>query len=542
MKVIELFEIRLPILVAPKLRGPGTNLFQPASKLLRFTLQRANRICLEDIRVPVPKEIYAQSLDRVRSGIDCGSKVDVARHQLIQLSIPASSREAYRVRSVIRQSLPRRIIGWTSFLKVRQQGPSGTIMESVIEGFGAMIFDAVAVVPWRYPKLVFIEINGIAQTVLKAWRPVQIANAIKYQGQLLLSNLRRQGGRSHAQHYQSFLEEFVDALHPRGLYKSVDSVRWDADSCDRPCHFVISMAARKETILRRAPASFVLVLINSTVNPHFRMRSSTQAQQPVISRLTGGGPTGDRVALQEYSGRSKDRDPPKVAKIENVMRVEPALKAGRKLCMALRPRRALWPSATSCGRFDSNESKGAVAESNGTMDMVLRPRATALQPAGLESHYGQRKSWQRPPENKGVMFPVLYARNEPEAQVFHSTSSPGMSWLGFSLGESFSNGGAAAVLGVRRNCGGSLGLLHVIQPCAFILPPFAIHSVILFSTSSHTGTYFAYSAHWAQARLGLDFAKALVRNPAFGDIKASVLIKDVLKQEQFWVKAMDGGG
>ncbi|KAJ7856454.1 hypothetical protein B0H14DRAFT_2578796 [Mycena olivaceomarginata] len=71
-----------------------------------------------------------------------------------------------------------------------------------------------------------------------------------------------------------------------------------------------------------------------------------------------------------------------------------------------------------------------------------------------------------------------------------------------------------------------------------ILPPFTIHSVISFSTSSHTGTYFAHSAHWAQARLGLDFAKTLVRNLAFGDIKASVLIEDVLKQEQFWVKAM----
>ncbi|KAJ7790948.1 hypothetical protein B0H14DRAFT_3161158 [Mycena olivaceomarginata] len=83
-----------------------------------------------------------------------------------------------------------------------------------------------------------------------------------------------------------------------------------------------------------------------------------------------------------------------------------------------------------------------------------------------------------------------------------------------------------------------LQVLHVIQPCTFILPPFAIHSVISFSTSSHTGTYFAHSAHWAQARLGLDFAKTLVRNPAFGDIKASVLIEDILKQEQFWVKAM----
>jgi hypothetical protein len=83
-----------------------------------------------------------------------------------------------------------------------------------------------------------------------------------------------------------------------------------------------------------------------------------------------------------------------------------------------------------------------------------------------------------------------------------------------------------------------LQVLHVIQPCTFILPPFAIHSVISFSTSSHTGTYFTHSAHWAQARLGLDFAKTLVRNPAFGDIKASVLIEDVLKQAQFWVKAM----
>ena len=83
-----------------------------------------------------------------------------------------------------------------------------------------------------------------------------------------------------------------------------------------------------------------------------------------------------------------------------------------------------------------------------------------------------------------------------------------------------------------------LELLHVTEPCAFILPPFAIHSVISFSTSTHTGAYFVHEAHWPLACVGLDFAKTLVRNVDFGDEKASALIEEVVEQEQFWLEVM----
>ncbi|KAJ6565653.1 hypothetical protein B0H10DRAFT_2112846, partial [Mycena sp. CBHHK59/15] len=50
-----------------------------------------------------------------------------------------------------------------------------------------------------------------------------------------------------------------------------------------------------------------------------------------------------------------------------------------------------------------------------------------------------------------------------------------------------------------------LQLIHVTGPCAFILPPFALHSVISFSFSSHAGAQFVHESHWPDAKRGLEF-------------------------------------
>ncbi|KAJ7875096.1 hypothetical protein B0H13DRAFT_1894302 [Mycena leptocephala] len=379
------------------LRGPGTNLFQLASKLLRFTLQRANRvlnICLEDTRVPVPKEIY--SLVSRQSNIEYrlwNHSCELTRglpSSLYDLSILAA---ADNWLDVIPEGTPASTIG-------QDHGIS-----QIIEGFCAMIFDAVAVVPWRYPKLIFIEIHGIAQTVLKAWSPVQllqglreIANAIKYQGRLLLSNLRRQG---------------VVMLNITGLFLRNSSMRCirEVFTCAVGCrqHALMHFASTEYGCTQKRNNTEACACI-MTMSAH-RHRSPSREELPTLSiwrreRCTSGlalklaanadwrwaygrctlAPRPSSVA--RILRPKQDRDPPKVANIENVRRVEPALNAGRKLGLyGLVQQR--------CGQFDSNESKGAVAESNGTMDMALRPRATALRPAKSKwrygrGHYGQR--------------------------------------------------------------------------------------------------------------------------------------------------------
>ncbi|KAJ7270163.1 hypothetical protein B0H12DRAFT_1229394 [Mycena haematopus] len=83
-----------------------------------------------------------------------------------------------------------------------------------------------------------------------------------------------------------------------------------------------------------------------------------------------------------------------------------------------------------------------------------------------------------------------------------------------------------------------LQVLHVTEPCAFILPPFTIHSVIAFSTSTHTGAIFHHSAHWPLAHVGLEFLEKLVKNPRFGEAKSKAAIEDVLKHEKYWIQVM----
>ncbi|KAJ6579894.1 hypothetical protein B0H10DRAFT_2099275 [Mycena sp. CBHHK59/15] len=50
-----------------------------------------------------------------------------------------------------------------------------------------------------------------------------------------------------------------------------------------------------------------------------------------------------------------------------------------------------------------------------------------------------------------------------------------------------------------------LQLIHETGPCASILPPFALHSAISFSFSSHAGAQCVHESHWPGAKQGLEF-------------------------------------
>ncbi|KAJ6575904.1 hypothetical protein B0H10DRAFT_2103409 [Mycena sp. CBHHK59/15] len=50
-----------------------------------------------------------------------------------------------------------------------------------------------------------------------------------------------------------------------------------------------------------------------------------------------------------------------------------------------------------------------------------------------------------------------------------------------------------------------LQLIHETGPCASILPPFALHSAISFSFSSHAGAQCVHESHWPDAKQGLEF-------------------------------------
>ncbi|KAJ7940132.1 hypothetical protein B0H13DRAFT_2300208 [Mycena leptocephala] len=83
-----------------------------------------------------------------------------------------------------------------------------------------------------------------------------------------------------------------------------------------------------------------------------------------------------------------------------------------------------------------------------------------------------------------------------------------------------------------------LEVMHVIEPCAFIVPPFCLHAVMAFAGSSHTCVSFAHAAHWPLAREGLEFCKALVRNPAYPASSAVELVEKVMHETPIWQRAM----
>ncbi|KAK7015452.1 hypothetical protein R3P38DRAFT_3204740 [Favolaschia claudopus] len=83
-----------------------------------------------------------------------------------------------------------------------------------------------------------------------------------------------------------------------------------------------------------------------------------------------------------------------------------------------------------------------------------------------------------------------------------------------------------------------LEVMHVSDPCAFIVPPFCIHAVIAFSGSSHTCVSFAHATHWPTARVGLDFCKRLVQNPLDPANSAIELVEKVEHETPLREKAM----
>ncbi|KAJ7823151.1 hypothetical protein B0H14DRAFT_2827102 [Mycena olivaceomarginata] len=83
-----------------------------------------------------------------------------------------------------------------------------------------------------------------------------------------------------------------------------------------------------------------------------------------------------------------------------------------------------------------------------------------------------------------------------------------------------------------------LEVMHVTDACAFIVPPFCIHAVIAFAGSSHTCVSFAHAAHWPLARRGLEFCKALVRNPMYPARSAMELVEKVVHETPIWERAM----
>ncbi|KAJ7667994.1 hypothetical protein B0H14DRAFT_2658112 [Mycena olivaceomarginata] len=83
-----------------------------------------------------------------------------------------------------------------------------------------------------------------------------------------------------------------------------------------------------------------------------------------------------------------------------------------------------------------------------------------------------------------------------------------------------------------------LEVMHVTEPCAFIVSPFCLHAVITFAGSTHTCVSFAHAAHWPVAREGLEFCKALVRNPMYPASSAVELVEKLVHETSIWEQAI----
>ncbi|KAJ7711746.1 hypothetical protein B0H16DRAFT_1703323, partial [Mycena metata] len=89
---------------------------------------------------------------------------------------------------------------------------------------------------------------------------------------------------------------------------------------------------------------------------------------------------------------------------------------------------------------------------------------------------------------------------------------------------------------------GGLEVLHVVEPCTFILLPFCIHAVIAFEHSSHTVVTFAHTAHWDVAREGLEFLRGLVRNSDHPATSVVEVAEKVVHETPIWHRAMGEDG
>ncbi|KAJ7846995.1 hypothetical protein B0H14DRAFT_3454056 [Mycena olivaceomarginata] len=84
-----------------------------------------------------------------------------------------------------------------------------------------------------------------------------------------------------------------------------------------------------------------------------------------------------------------------------------------------------------------------------------------------------------------------------------------------------------------------LEVMHITEPCTFIVPPFCIHAVITFAGSTHTCVSFAHAAHWPMAKEGLEFCKRLLRNPIYSTCSAVELVRKFVHEASVWQQAIE---
>ncbi|KAJ7121145.1 hypothetical protein C8R44DRAFT_981960 [Mycena epipterygia] len=79
-----------------------------------------------------------------------------------------------------------------------------------------------------------------------------------------------------------------------------------------------------------------------------------------------------------------------------------------------------------------------------------------------------------------------------------------------------------------------LKVLHVTEPCSFIIPPFHLHAVLTFTLASHLGVSFAHPSFWTEAECGLLYAQKLIRNTRYPDSLKRHLVEQVLDERSIW--------
>ncbi|KAJ7814961.1 hypothetical protein B0H14DRAFT_3476606 [Mycena olivaceomarginata] len=84
-----------------------------------------------------------------------------------------------------------------------------------------------------------------------------------------------------------------------------------------------------------------------------------------------------------------------------------------------------------------------------------------------------------------------------------------------------------------------LEVMHITEPCTFIVPPFCIHAVITFAGSTHTCVSFAHAAHWPMAKEGLEFCKRLLRDPIYPTCSAVELVRKFAREASVWEQAIE---
>jgi hypothetical protein len=83
-----------------------------------------------------------------------------------------------------------------------------------------------------------------------------------------------------------------------------------------------------------------------------------------------------------------------------------------------------------------------------------------------------------------------------------------------------------------------LEVMHLTEPCTFIVPPFCLHAAITFAGSTHTCVAFAHAAHWPVAREGLEFCRRLVRNPMYPASSAVEFVGKLVHEASIWEQAI----